>query len=132
MKEYQVKDIDLTESLFINWHRTEYDDSVEPTLFLKETDKTEADVMAVFHSSWNIVYRKVDDSHYLVRFNSREDFENFKKYAFALSASDYIFEGDVQHLFSNFQCYGNMVELRLLGSFDITNTLARILSIRTD
>lgn len=132
LEQHCAKDIDLAETISINWNATEYDDSVEPLLFRKEIDKSETDVMAVFQSNWDIVYRKIDDSHYLVRFNSSENFDNFKKHALTLSAPHYIFEGDVQYILSNPQHYANMVELRPLSSFDITNTIARILGIRTE
>lgn len=132
LKQHRVKDIDLAETISINWNTTEYDDLVEPLLFRKEIDKSETDVMAVFQSNWDIVYRKIDDAHYLVRFNSGENFNSFKKHALALSAPDHIFEGDVQYILSNSLRYGNMVELRPLGPFDITNTIARIVGIRTE
>ena len=129
LEQHRIKDIDLTENLSINWATTVYDDSVDTLLFREKTDQSEAEVMSVFQSKWNIVYRKIDDSHYLVRFNSCENFDSFKKHALALSAPDYVFEGDVQYILSNSQCYGKMVELRPLGSFDVTNTIARILGV---
>lgn len=132
LEQHRVKDIDLAETISINWNTTEYDDSVEPLLFREEIDKSETDVMAIFQSSWGIVYRKIDDSHYLVRFNSVEGYDSFKEHALALSAADYIFEGDVEYILSNSQRYGKMVELRPLSSFDITNTIARILGIGTE
>lgn len=132
LERHRVKDIDLSENLSINWDATAYDDSTEPLLFREEINQSETDVMEAFQCNWDIVYRKIDDSHYLVRFNSKKCFESFEKYALALSASNDIFEADVQYILSNPQRYGNMVELRPLDSFDITNTIARILGLRTE
>ena len=132
LERHRVKDIDLSENLSINWDATAYDDSTEPLLFREEINQSETDVMEAFQCNWDIVYRKIDDSHYLVRFNSKKCFESFEKYALALSASNDIFEADVQYILSNPQRYGNMVELRPLDSFDITNTIARILELRTE
>ena len=132
LEQHRIKDIDLSENLSINWNATAYDDSVDPLLFHEEIDQSEADVMESFRCNWDIAYRKIDDSHYLVRFNSVESFDSFQKYALSLSASNYVFEGDVQYILSNPQHYGNMVELRPLASFDITNTIARILGLRAE
>lgn len=132
LEQHRVKDINLAEMLSINWAATEYDDSVEHFLFRENVDTSEVDVMEAFQQSWDIVYRKIDDSHYLIRFNNEAAFENFKKYVLALSDTDHIFEGDMQYILNNFQQYGNMVELRPLSSFDITNTIARILGIVTE
>ena len=33
LEQHRVKDIDLAETISINWNTTEYDDSVEPLLF---------------------------------------------------------------------------------------------------
>lgn len=131
LEQHRIKDIDLSENLSINWNATAYDDSVDPLLFYEEIDQSEADVMESFRCNWDIAYRKIDDSHYLVRFNSVESFDSFQKYALSLSASNYVFEGDVQYILRNPQRYGHMIELRPLASFDITNTIARILGIRT-
>ena len=88
--------------------------------------------MESFRCNWDITYRTIDDSHYLVRFNSVENFDSFQKYALSLSAPNYVFEGDVRYILRKPQQYGHIVELQPLASFDITNTIARILGLRTE
>lgn len=132
LEQHRIKDINLSENLSINWDATAYEDSVESLLFCEENNQSETDVLEAFRCNWDIVYRKIDNSHYLVRFNSCDNFGSFAKHALALSAPDYIFEGDVQYILSNSQQYGSLVELRPLTSFDITNTIARILKLRDE
>lgn len=132
LARHRVKDIDLAENLSINWDRTKYDNTVEPSLFCAETSESETHVMDTFQHNWDIVYRKIDDSHYLVRFKSEGKFNAFKKHALELSAPDYLFEGDVEDILRDYQCYGSIVELHPLGEFEITNTIARVLGIRAE
>ena len=75
---------------------------------------------------------KVGSNHYIVRFKTNDSFNEFKKYALELSHPYYVFEGDVEKVIRIRRGYHGIVELEPLDSFDVTNTLAKILGLRTD
>ena len=75
---------------------------------------------------------KADFKHYYVRFKTTDSFNMFKKHALELSHPYYVFEGDVQKVLRVKREYHDIVELEPLDHFDITNTLAKILGLRSD
>ena len=77
-------------------------------------------------------YTKADFKHYYVRFKTIDAFRDFKNYALELSHPHHVFEGDVEKIIRVRRKYHNIVELEPLDSFDITNTLAKILGLRND
>ncbi|HFK0898823.1 TPA: hypothetical protein ACGXWQ_002809, partial [Listeria monocytogenes] len=63
---------------------------------------------------------------------SYSEYQKFKNFSLRISKKDYIFEGDVIDLNKTRRIFKGIVELEYLNSFDIKNTLARILDFNKD
>ena len=95
-------------------------------------DREEVKILNVLAEQYDAIYVKADFKHYYVRFKTMEAFNKFKKYALDLSRPYYVFEGDVEKIVRVKREYHNIVELEPLDSFDVTNTLAKILGLRSE
>ena len=95
-------------------------------------DEEEIKILKVLAEKYDVTYAKADDKHYFVRFKSTDGFNAFKKYALELSQPYFVFEGDVEKIIRVRREYRDIIELEPLDSFDITNTLAKILGLRND
>ena len=87
--------------------------------------------MNAFIKNYNAVVTKKDNG-FLVRFENGKLYNDFKKYALELSEQYYIFNGDVLDLVRVEKAYDGIIELKLWNSFDIKNTLAKIVGFRKD
>ena len=87
--------------------------------------------MNAFIENYNAVVTKKDNG-FLVRFENGNLYNDFKKYALELSEQYYIFNGDVLDLVRVEKEYAGIIELKLWNSFDIKNTLAKIVGFRKD
>ena len=89
-------------------------------------------MLNILQEQYDVFYTKADFKHYYVRFKTIDAFRDFKNYALELSHPHHVFEGDVEKIIRVRRKYHNIVELEPLDSFDITNTLAKILGLRND
>lgn len=102
-------------------------------LFDKNYRKSEREIQEVlseFQRKWEIVFTKVDEKNYSIKFKTYIQFERFRKYALKLSRPYYIFEGDVMDILNKPNFIGDIVELKLNTVFEIPNTIAKIVGKR--
>jgi len=125
--------INIEEHILINWERTEsYDYNRDDLSLLRhEIVSQEEQILSDFALNWDVVISKVDRK-ISVKFNSYDEYNRFKSYALEISKPHYIFEGDVLDLTRIEREYQGIVEIKLLNSFDVENTLSKILGLRKD
>ena len=127
-----LKEIDFSNQITIHWESgpsIEFDHS---EVYLVSLDQEEVEILNLFKEKYDVIYAKADSKHYYVRFKTTDDFDKFKNYALELSHPHYVFEGDVEKIIRIRRKYRGIVELEPLDSFDVTNTLAKIVGMRND
>lgn len=130
LDDNEIEELYLEDVITINW-RHSWSENKSNNLF-KEADFTEINILEKFSKEWEITYSKVDSSCYSIKFNSIEQYEKFKRYSLKLAKPYYFFEGDVLDLVRINREYGGVVELNPVDSFDINNTIAKIIGLRND
>lgn len=88
------------------------------------------EVLSEFQNKWKVIFNRVDERNYSVKFKTYSQFEKFRKFALDLSRPHYIFEGDVLNIMKNPSYIGNMVELKLDRIFEIPDTIAKIVGCK--
>lgn len=128
-------DISCENEILVNWEESisNYDNnSIYMGLLKKDINENEIKkVLNAFINKYNAVVTKKDNG-FLVRFENGKLYNDFKKYALELSEQYYIFNGDVLDLVRVEKEYDGIIELKLWNSFDIKNTLAKIVGFRKD
>ncbi len=132
LAEEELNEIILKDHLTINWKLGPDIVFEQPEIYLVPLDQEETKILDVLTEKYDAIYAKADFKHYYVRFKTKDAFNKFKKYALELSLPYYVFAGDVEKVVRVKREYHNIVELEPLDSFDITNTLAKILGLRSD
>ena len=127
-----LKEIILWDHLSVNWKLKPDIEFDQPEVYLLSLDLEEKKILDVFAEQYDVIYTKADFENYYVRFKTIDKFNAFKNRALELSCPYYAFEGDVKDILRIKREYHNIVELEPLDSFDITNTLAKILGLRND
>ena len=127
-----LREIDLSNHITINWKSGPNIEFENSEIHLVSLDHEEITILNQFKKQYDIIYVKADFKHFYVRFKTKEAFDEFKRYALELSRPYYVFEGDVEKVIQIRREYHGIVELEPLDSFDVTNTLAKILGLRTD
>ena len=129
------RDISCENEILVNWEKSmsNYDNnSIYMGLLKKDNHEKEIEkVLNAFIKNYNAVVTKKDNG-FLVRFENGKLYNDFKKYALELSEQYYIFNGDVLDLVRVEKAYDGIIELKLWNSFDIKNTLAKIVEFRKD
>lgn len=127
--------ISCDNKILVNWKESilnYYNNNIYMGLLKEENPEEEIEkVLNVFIEKYNSVVTKKDNG-FLVRFGDRKLFDDFKKYSLELSEQYYIFNGDVLDLVRVEKEYDGIIELKLWDSFDIKNTLAKIMGFRKD
>lgn len=131
LSKAEVADIDLIEHLSIDSRGTETDETDDNSLYIEES-VDEFVVLEELRKQWNILYSKEDEKHFSVKFRTREQYLQFKQKALELSKPYHIFEGDVLAVVRIKQEFDGIIELVPLSSFDITDTIAKIVGLRDD
>lgn len=129
-------EFNFTDHIFINWDRaanylTNDDDDFFFDKDYLEKEKKEREILAVAQKKWNIKSQLLNADCCSVKFQTYHQYQRFRQYALQLAKPHYIFEGDVLDMFSNPSFIGNMVELKLSRFFGISDTLAKILGLKT-
>lgn len=127
-----LKEVILQDHITINWEMRPDIEFEQPEIYLVSLDQEEVKILDVLTEQYDAIYAKADFKHFYVRFKTTKAFDKFKKYALELSQPYYAFEGDVEKVVRVKREYHDIVELEPLDSFDITNTLAKILGLRSD
>lgn len=129
-----LHEIEFDRQVSVDWEETNLDDLTRTSIGINLFDPTgEAEILAVlekFSADWNATFIKQDDGNYLIHFRSCDDFECFSKEALAIAVQDYVFEGDVLDLLRTEDEYGELVVLTWGSTFEIPNTLAKVLGLR--
>lgn len=123
------------EHILINPERAEtyldnYDDTELLDVHYKEKENQLQKILLEFQNKWKIIYTRLDEDNYSIKFNTYIQYEKFRKYSLELSSPYYIFEGDVKHILEHRNIVGNMVELKLNRIFEIPDTIAKIVGLR--
>ena len=127
-----LKEIILQEHLTVNWELRPNIEFEQSEIYIVPLDQEEVKILDVLTKQYDAIYSRADFKHYYVRFKTTDAFNAFKNHALELSRPYFVFEGDVQKVVRVKREYHNIVELEPLDSFDITNTLAKILGLRND
>lgn len=127
-------DISCENEILVHWEETIANYGVNNTymgLFKEDDCEKEVKILNEFGKKYSAVFTKKDNG-FLIRFEDRNLYKEFKKYAIELSEPNSIFNGDVLDLVRVEKEYDGIIELKLWNSFDIKNTLAKIVGFRKD
>lgn len=131
LEKEDLSEIVLSDYITINWECKPNVKIEEPDIYIS-LEQEELKILNILKEHYDVIYAKTDDQHFYVRFKTMNSFEKFKNHALELSHPYYVFEGDVEKVIRVRRKYYNIIELEPLDSFDITNTLAKILGLRND
>lgn len=125
--------LNIEEHILINWDKTgSYKYNRDDLNLLREDINTlEEQILSNFVLNWDVVINKVDN-RISVKFSSYDEYNRFKTYALEISGPHYIFRGDVMDLIRIEREFQGIIEIKLLNSFDVENTLSKILGLRKD
>ena len=129
----------LPEHISINWGRTIGYETNDDELELIDdryidTEKMDNEIMLEFQRQWKVVYNKIDEDYYSVKFKSFQQFDKFRKHAISVSKSPEstgAIKGDVLDIFKHYNYSNGIVEIELSKVFDIQKPLAIVLGLRT-
>lgn len=134
MSSQNLHDIEFERQVSVDWEETRLDDPERMAVGLDLFNPSdEAEILAIlekFRDKWNASFVKQNDGRYSIHFKSSGDYEQFCKEALAIAVQDYIFEGDVLDLLRPDDEYEDLVALTWGSTFDIPNTLAKVLGLR--
>lgn len=125
-------DISFENEILVNWEESiaNFDNnSTYMGLFKEDNYEKEIEILNELFKNHNAIFTKKDND-FLIRFENRRFYNEFKKYAIELSES--YFNGDVLDLVRVEKEYDGIIELKLWNSIDIKNTLAKIVGFRKD
>ena len=135
MSPQNLQEIEFEHQVNVDWEGTQSDDSRRKALGLdlfKPSGEEEivAPILEELEANWNVSFAKQNDGSYSIHFRSPDEYEQFSKKALAIAAQDYVFEGDVLDLLRTDNKYDDLVALTWGSTFDIPNTLAKVLGLR--
>lgn len=126
-----ANEISLDKHIYLNWENSIYSEEQDDFVF-EISDKEEIDILEKFKQVYGISYDKIDAKRYSIKFSNREKYNEFKQFALNLAKPYYVFAGDVLGLLKIRREYMDIVELYPIKSFEITDTIAKILGLRSD
>lgn len=130
----------LPEHISINWNRTinyeTNDDDVElmSDSYL-DNEKQIKKILLEFQRQWQIIFNKIDERYYSIKFKSYRMFEKFRKHAHKVANShkkDGIIKDDILDIIKEYNYTNGIVEIQLSKVFDIIRPLPIILGLKTD
>lgn len=127
--------IEFERRMKIDWEETNLEDSARTDVgfdLLDSSDEEEAiaPILEVLQGHWDVSTVNQGDSSYEIHFNSYKEYEKFRHLALTAAAHHHIFEGDVLDLLRPDEIYNDLVAFIWSATFDIPNTLAKILGLR--
>lgn len=127
----------LAEHVQINWDRTQNFETNDDEMVLFESSYIDEEnkaneILSELKKQWKISYNRTDSDIYSIKFRDYKQFDKFREYALQISKPYYIFEGDVLDIVNQYDYANGIVEIKLGKTYDIPDTLAKILGIRTD
>lgn len=135
MSPQNLQRIEFERQVNVDWEGTDLENSYRKTRggdLYNQSDEAEiiVPILEEFKNKWDASYAKQGDGRYSIHFRSRYEYERFRKLALAVAASDDVFEGDVLDLLRTEDDYEDLVALIWEPTFDIRNTLAKVLRLR--
>ena len=129
------REIEIEYHVSIDWEGTSPGDSGRKALgfnllYLPDQEESVASILTELMAKWNVSVAKQNGGSYSIHFNSFGEYEQFRRKALEVATQDYIFEGDVLHLLQTDDVYDDLVALTWEPTFDIPNTLAKVLGLR--
>jgi serine/threonine-protein kinase len=135
MSTRNLQRVEFERQVSVYWEKTDLNNSDRRTLgadLFDQSDETESvgPVLEELKNKWDASYAKQSDGRYSIHFRSGDEYESFRKQALSVAASDDVFEGDVLDLLRPEDEYDDLVALMWEPTFDIPNTLAKVLGLR--
>jgi hypothetical protein len=121
--------ISINPERIMNYHYNEDDSNLIDGHHQKQEIQIQK-ILTNFQKEWKITYNRINKEKFSIKFETYNQFEKFRKFAFELSKPHYVFEGDVIDIFRKPNYVGDMVELKLGTAFEIFNTVAKIIGQR--
>jgi serine/threonine-protein kinase len=130
----------LAEHILINWDRTiDYEINDDDLKLIndsyKEDEEQIKDILMEFQRQWKIIFNKIDEDYYSIKFKSYRQFEKFRKHVITISKSPVAvgaIEGDILDLIKHYKFANGIVEIELSKVFDIPRPLPIILGLKND
>ena len=131
LKTHDIDYKEIKEGILINWNNSQstIDEENYRPLKLNKNNADKLILIDKFRDKFKATI-SINKDEFIVRFNTIQDYEEFKTFALDLAKPHYIFEGDVLDLLRVNREFQGIVELNPWGDFDIKRTLAMILGER--
>jgi len=130
---------DIAEHISINWSRTidyeTYDDDELMSESHLDNEKQIKKILLEFQQQWQIIFNKIDETYYSIKFKSYRQFERFKKHVHKVANShekDGPIKNDILNIVKECNCANGIVEIKLSLVFDIPLPLQIILGLKTN
>lgn len=133
-------EFNFAEHITINWSRTIDNETNDDDLELineshKEAEKQIIEILMEFQRLWKIVFNKINENYYSVKFKTFQQFDKFRKHTIEVSNSPMsigAIQGDLRRLIRKYKYANGIVEIELSKTFDIPLPLPIILGLKTD
>lgn len=137
MSLQNLSEIEIEREVHVDWAGTRFEDADRKAVGLNLFDPSDetatlTQALEKLQDEWNVSFTRRRDGNYQVYFRSSAEYEKFSKKARAVAAQaeDYVFEADVLDLLRTDDKYDDLVALTWGSTFDIPNTLAKVLDLR--
>ncbi|WP_246305253.1 serine/threonine-protein kinase [Nocardioides marinisabuli] len=124
---------DVADHIQIDWGRSDTfaNNSDNPELFLQPHYAMDPEaVLNSLTESWNVSVKKTGDEWWSVMFRSPGEYQRFRKHCLARATPQSLFEADVKDILRDVTVAGGITRITLNSSFDVCNTLAKVLGLR--
>jgi len=130
----------LAEHISINWSRTiDYENNDDDLELIndsyKEDEKQINDILMEFQRQWQVVFNKIDERYYSIKFKSYRLFEKFRKHTHKVANSPETFDiikGELLDIIKEYSYANGIVEIKLSKVFYIPKPLSVILGLKKD
>ncbi|MFI3167842.1 MAG: serine/threonine-protein kinase [Bacillota bacterium] len=128
---FEAKEAQLDHHVFVNWDKTLNGFSYpQENMYYKEPMEKLLAILEEFKLKWGIIFQQVGINEFTIMFQAKSSYDDFVKFSIDTAKGYYIFEGDVLDILRVENEYDGIVQVKNFNTFDITNTLAKILKIR--
>ncbi|WP_243345580.1 serine/threonine-protein kinase [Parabacteroides sp. FAFU027] len=130
----------LDEHISINWSRTiNYETNEDDLELIKDSyvddEKQINEILIEFQRQWQIVFNKIDERYYSIKFKSYRQFEKFRKHTHKvanLPETIDIIKGEILDIIKEYNYANGIVEIKLSRVFYIAKPLPIILGLKKD
>lgn len=133
-------EFNLAEHISINWSRTiDYENNDDDLELIndsyKEDEKQINEILMEFQRQWQVVFNKIDERYYSIKFKSYRQFEKFRKHTHKVANSPETFDiikGELLDIIKEYSYANGIVEIKLSKVFYIPKPLSIILGLKKD